>query len=340
MKIMSDLADAKAFRICAVATILTGCSGLQAQNGLQMQTNALTPMRENAADVRPEHARSWMSPEAQHENLLYVSNLGNSTVSVYTVARRKLVGMLTGLGDPYGLCTDAQGDVWVVLWGPSKIVKFAHAGTQILKTLDDPEGNPYDCSVDPTTGNLAVTNWNYGGYWLQGNAAVYTGASGKPHLYNGQYFWYFYGCAYDDHGNLYADGLSSYLDGFFVVGVLPKGGTSFTDLYLKPHLHPTILAGLQWDGKHVVVGDGTAVWEYRVTGGIHAKAVGYTPLNPWRTVSQFSVSAHNPHSIFASNYGDPGSVHYWSYPSGGQSSRKISDALDAPYGITISLAKK
>jgi hypothetical protein len=344
MKIMSDFADATTFRICAAVAILTGCSalqtqnGLQVQNGLQLQTSALTPIRANPAEVRADHQRSWMSPEAKNENLLYVSNLGNSTVSVYSVSGRRLVGMLTGLGDPYGLCTDTHGDVWIVLWGPSKVVEFAHGGTQILKSLDDPHGNPYDCSVDPTTGNLAVTNWNFGGYWYQGNVAVYAHASGIPHLYNGEYFWYFYGCAYDDRGNLYADGIDAYLNGTFVVGVLPKGGTSFSDLYLRPGFNPTVLAGVGWDGTHLLVGDGQAVWEYRVT-GVHAKAVGYTPLNPWRTVSQFWVSARNPRSIVASNYGDPGFVHYWSFPSGGQASRRITDALDAPYGLTVSLAK-
>jgi hypothetical protein len=344
MNIMSDLADAKVFRICAAAAILTGCGGLQAQNGmqgqndLQVQTSALTPVRANPAEVRRDHQRSWMYPEAKNENLLYVSNLGNSTISVYSLAHRKLVGMLTGLGDPYGLCTDTQGNVWVVLWGPSKVVEFAHGGTEILKRLDDPKGNPYDCSVDPTTGNLAVTNWNFGGYWLQGNVAVYTHAAGTPHLYNGQWFWYFYGVTYDDRGNLYADGLSSYFNGLFCLGIMRKGGTSFDDILLRPDLHPTVLAGVGWDGKHVVVGDGAGVWQFRID-GLKGKAVGYTPLNPWHLESQFWVSGKDPHSIFASNYGAPGGVHDWRYPAGGASFSKVDDALDSPYGLTVSLAK-
>jgi hypothetical protein len=344
MNIISDLVDAKVFRICAAAAILTGCSGLQTQNGLQTQgdlqvkSNALTPVRANPAEVQPDHQRSWMDPEAKNENLLYVSNLGSGTVNVYSVSQRKLVGMLTGLVDPYGLCSDTHGNVWVVVWEPSKLVEFAHGGTKVLKSLDDPHGNAYDCSVDPTTGNVAVTNWNFGGRWLQGNVAVYEHASGKPHLYNGQWFWYFYGVAYDDRGNLYADGLSSYFNGLFCVGILRKGGASFDDILLKPDLHPTVLAGVGWDGKHVVVGDGAGVWQYQVD-GLKGRAVGYTPLSPWHLASQFWVSSKDPHSIFASNYGDPGGVHLWNYPAGGPSFKKVDDALDAPYGLTVSTAK-
>ena len=51
-----------------------------------------------------------------------------------------------------------------------------------MKTLDDGEGDPYGCAVDPKTGNLAVSNFctNYlGGTCIgSGNIAVYLQAPG------------------------------------------------------------------------------------------------------------------------------------------------------------------
>jgi len=61
-----------------------------------------------------------------------------------------------------GLCVDAQGNVFVPTWqGESGtrgyVYEFAHGGSTPIATLSDP-GGAFGCSVDLTTGNLAVTN--------------------------------------------------------------------------------------------------------------------------------------------------------------------------------------
>jgi hypothetical protein len=333
---------------CALNAVLAACGGgqtqseLQSPNGLQSSKIALPfPMRQHAAIVSPNGERSWMAPEAKNEDLVYVSNLSDGNVTVYSFLGHKLVGTLAGLGDPYGLCVDSQGNVWIVLWGPSKVVEYAHASTTPIRTLSDPHGNPYDCAVDPTTGNLAVTNWNGQSYYYQGNVAVYTHAAGLPKTYIGDWIWFFYACTYDDRGNLFADGLDSYLNGLFALAVLRKGSGAFQNIRLHPNINPSLMGGVQWDGKNVVISDWDGAYEYKISRNVGTEA-GYTPL-PTGPLALFWVTQPvagqwNPHLIITANYGKPGTVQYWKYPQGGRAAYTITSALDGPYGVALSKA--
>ena len=69
-----------------------------------------------------------------------------------------------------------------------------------IKTLLDPDGIPLACSVDPTTGNLAVVNAfssNSPGVLL-----IYRAASGSPTTYSDPHLE-FYNAGYDSKGNLF-----------------------------------------------------------------------------------------------------------------------------------------
>jgi DNA-binding beta-propeller fold protein YncE len=84
------------------------------------------------------------------------------TIDLYSYPQGILEGQITGLSGPGGDCSDKKGNVYVTDVEPSgnEIVEFAHGGTQALRTLSVPSGsNPYSCAVDPTTGDLAVTNY-------------------------------------------------------------------------------------------------------------------------------------------------------------------------------------
>jgi hypothetical protein len=115
--------------------------------------------------------KSWMLPEARNDDLLYVSD-GGGGVNAYSYPSFDLIGQLT---IPYargaeGLCVDKQGDVFVPAWtgnGSSVtayVYEFAHGGTEPIAILDDPGALNTSCSVDLTTGNLAVTNVYQSGY--------------------------------------------------------------------------------------------------------------------------------------------------------------------------------
>ncbi len=110
-------------------------------------------------------------PAARNIDLLYVSKYDDVDVFSYPAGKR--VGTLTGFQSPGGLCVDKAGDVFVTNFGASNIVEYAHGGTKPIATLSDPYQEPDDCSVDPTTGNLAVAN-------IGGSVSIYEGARGHP----------------------------------------------------------------------------------------------------------------------------------------------------------------
>ena len=88
---------------------------------------------------------------------MYVSN-DNGTVTVYSYPQGKMVGTLLGFDVPMGECVDAKGDVFITVYDLDKIYEYAHGGTKAIAKLDDPGSEPNSCSVDATTGNLAVDN--------------------------------------------------------------------------------------------------------------------------------------------------------------------------------------
>ncbi len=105
-----------------------------------------------------------MLPEAKGDHLLYVSGPGTGKAYVYSYPGAKLVGTLTGFVASLGVCTDKAGDVWIAddTGGglrPGTMIEYAHGGTTPIATLNDGDP-PLNCSVDATTGNLAVAS-NY-----------------------------------------------------------------------------------------------------------------------------------------------------------------------------------
>ena len=78
------------------------------------------------------------------------------------LSRRHAGRQLSDSNSPYGECVDKAGDVFVADFGGNTgtpaILEYAHGGTKPIATLSDPGYYPESCSIDPTTGNLAVTN--------------------------------------------------------------------------------------------------------------------------------------------------------------------------------------
>ena len=89
--------------------------------------------------------------------------------------------MLTGFDNRQGECVDGAGNVFVTNSFKGQILEYAHGGTTPIATLSDPNQYPIDCAVDPTTGNLAVTN--YFAKTGPGSVAIYQGAQGAPLFY-------------------------------------------------------------------------------------------------------------------------------------------------------------
>jgi hypothetical protein len=324
--------------VCAAAFLIAGCGGPPAANALPPSTGQ-TAATKNVPPADEE--KSWMDPRAKRLDLIYVANSNGNSVSVYAWNSRKLVGVLEDIYEPMGLCSDTSGNVWIVSSYHGRVLKYAHAATkpsQVLK-VDDDDTDLYDCAVDPTTGNLAVTDWGYD--WFKGYVLVYQRASGEPVEYTGSNLWYYYSCAYDDKGNLYADGWDAYVSDIFSIGELHKGGARFENLSLHPTIKPLLLGGMRWDGARLAVGDMGSLYEYTVKGR-SATMSGYTPLtSEWLSgafaIRTFASGAQTV--VAADSAGNPSAVQYWPYPKGGTPSATITNALDAPHGTAVSIAQ-
>ncbi len=140
-----------------------------------------------------------MSPDAKSGALLYVSDWNANVVDVYSYPGLKRVGQLTDdMLNPDGLCTDAKGDIFVVNNTPNAddVLEFAHGDTTPIQTLGNPGQVGVGCSVDPVTGNLAVTNVEALYYGL-GSVSIYTKATGNPTMYSDPDMGSVYFCGYD-----------------------------------------------------------------------------------------------------------------------------------------------
>ena len=106
--------------------------------------------------------RPAMAPPASQKiatALLYVSDAETSSVYVFELPNGNLVQTLTGFDRPSGECVDKTGNVFIVDSNQSVVREYAHGGKTPIKLLNDAGYAPTDCSIDPVTGNLAVTNY-------------------------------------------------------------------------------------------------------------------------------------------------------------------------------------
>ncbi|HEV3092113.1 MAG TPA: hypothetical protein VGX91_11810 [Candidatus Cybelea sp.] len=317
------------FIAASLAATLVGCGGSQPPIG------APSPMPQALAfAAHADRGTSWMLADAKSEDLLYVSNPGNDSVTVYAYHSRKLVGTLRGFSSPAGLCADTAGDVWVTNEGGSDVIEYAHGGTKPIKTLDDGSEQPLACSVDATTGNLAVLD--------AGDVAVYRNASGSPKRYKGGGVYGDYALGYGARGGLLVNGGSYNNRNFIAFAQLPLGATHLRQVVLSKTLQWAPPTFMQWDGRFWVVGLETLDW-FKITGsrGIFE---GYSALSPSSTIAQFWIAAVNAGSRRANQIvvteDDPYKVEFFQYPAGGKPFASIIDGLSNPYGITVSKASK
>jgi sugar lactone lactonase YvrE len=279
-----------------------------------------------------------MDPVAKGQDLLYVSDANTWDAYVYTFPQGKRVGALTGLDQPAGMCTDAKGDVWIANSAAEQMVEFAHGGRFPIATLADPEGYPHDCAVDPTTGDLAVTNSNTPSEG-EGGVEIYKGAGGTPTLYQDPNIFWFHACTYDDKGNLFVNGMN-YDNGDFEFAELAKGSGSFEAISLSATIYE--MGGVQWHGNYVALGDGnyqasgtSAIYHVRISGSSGTIA-GTTLLSGSRGVDLFWLQSG---LIAGANCCQPnGTEMFWKYPAGGTVTKTLRGPLDAPQGSVVSLA--
>jgi hypothetical protein len=292
--------------IGAATALLAGCGGSQPAIGAP---GAMPQSR--AAAQHAVRGGSWMLPEAKSERLLYVSAFGGSGVYVLNYPRLKLVGQLTGFFGTTGVCSNASGDIFVTDFQASDIEEFAHGGTSPIQTLADPGYRPFECSVDPATGDLAVTNYQTSQSGA-GNVAIFQGSEGQPQFYSDTNISWYWGCSYDDRGNLFITGVSGASD----FAELSQGSQNFRDLSL-----PFKPSGIAWDGRYLTIGSvprnssGSVIDRVRLSGD-SVNIVKSIPLDP--------PSKHHAFIMFYAFTSGKVTAAYnlqhvglWTYPKGG-----------------------
>lgn len=318
---------------CAVAAILAACGGSQppvAAPGAIPRTSAIATQ----ADRGP----SWMLPEAGKHELLYVSNWTSSKVTVYTYPEGQLVGKLTGFAQPYGECIDNSGDVFITNFNGSDIFEYRRGALRPKAIISDSGEHPAGCSVDPTTGNLAVNN-SYTVTNEAGSISLYEHNPhhhwGTPTILSDSSFFYMYFCGFDATGNLFVDGYTSY-GGSFILAVLPAGSGTFTNLSLNQTIE--VPGGIMWDGQYMTLADSglspSVIYRFTVSGST-ATVVGSTTLSG-SDIVQYWVNG----SKIVGPQPNTSSVGIWDYPAGGEAVRSVTDGLHAPGGLTVSPSRE
>jgi hypothetical protein len=316
-----------ALGVCTTMVLLAGCGGSQGQVGANgAMPHTVAPAQDLA------YGQSWMAPDATERNLLYISDERTNEVLAYSFmppARPKLVGKLAGVSG-LGLCVDKTGDLFIPTGIGSKgeVLEYAHGGTKRIKTLTGVD-TPQDCSVDPTTGNLAVVD-------PFGAVAIFAKAQGNPKFsyYNAPNFHPdALNCAYDNKGDLFVDAElypnqhSGVVE--LAVGELVKGGSNLGTVWLPEgsQKHQGFPGGIQWDGKHIAVGDS-------ISGVVYVRGIRHFSLDGSNGALQFWLQG----KILIAPNSNAHTVMFWEYPVGGPPSKTLHN-LQYPYGAAVSLAQ-
>lgn len=288
-----------------LASTLTSCSG--SPSPASAPWFAASPLQE--------------APNVQGTDLLYVSS--NEHVVVFSYPLGKRVATLSGFQDPGGLCVDSAGDVFIPNLGRSNIFVYAHGAKVPKAILRDPNEQPYDCSIDPVTGNLAVAN-------AHGTISLYIGAKGTPKTYGNRRFAHMFFLGYDKNGNLFVDGQNG--SGQFEFAELPKGAKGLVNVSLSQPIE--FPGGVLWDGTYVAVGDQATSDVYRFAiANNHGTRKGFLHLDSVKYPGQFWIYGSR---IMADDTAG-GDVLFWPYPHGGRPKGHVTGMRD-PIGVAVSPA--
>jgi hypothetical protein len=300
------------FALAISATwLLAGCGGSQppiGAPGVMTQTSAVAH--------HASRGKSWMLPEVKGEDLIYAAGDGHSYVLTYP--QGKLVENIDEGG--VDVCSDSSGDVYLAVGAP-RIDEFTHGATKPSTSFSLP-GVALGCSVDPTTGSLAVTFLRTKG----NNVAVFPPGDETPTLFSSSLN--VAACGYDDHDNLFVAGTTP--TDAYTLDELPANGKSFTTLSITPAIQ-RVFGRVQWDGSYLTVQSSTYTKKPRsvfisrlsISGSV-ATVVGTTPI---KGIKQTAFPSWIENSRVLVPYGNASKgtpdIGYWRYASGGPPTRTL-----------------
>lgn len=268
------------------------------------------------------------TPATKDTDLLYVSEIPTSKVFVYSYPQGTLVRTITGVLHPEGECVDAAGNVYVANGAADDVSEFKHGGAKATAYYNDGGYKPYACSVDPTTGNLAVTE-----YGTRDEIAIFSGPSTFPAQYRDPRIFSYYSCAYDAQGNLFVDGYDD--NRKFEFAELPKGSGTFERIVLDRHFKGA--GNIQWDGSYITVSDNKNVIYQFAISGTKGKTVGSTKIDGVSTgLRLFSIQdgiVTVPNAYGGSSPSSKGAVQLYQYPQGGMPTQSVTGIAGPADGV-------
>jgi hypothetical protein len=298
--------------------------------GLPPGASSVAPLRE---------ARLARSAGSQ-TGLVYAG--AHQRVVVYTYPNGTFADTFKTSFSIQAMCSNAKGDVFITAEIQSKsgartgyVYEYAHGGESPVETLDVPSYEiPVNCSSDPTTGNLAVTSYDFRNYAPL--VEIYIGGSGEPKVYHSVELGANPQPAYDASGNLFVT------SGGNVAALLPKGKR----LFKKITLNETIgnVAHAQWDGEYFALQsyaptkhNGEKIFEhyYRVqVSGATGTIAGISRFDDWlqKNPGQSWIQSD---TLVATPYN---AINFWKYPAGGRAF-KVLHPSDPSQAVTVSLAR-
>ncbi len=302
--------------------LLTACAG-------QSFTQGSPPVVSAGA----ESSALGLDNDTSKQDLLYISSIVNSNpnVLIYTYPQGRFKRRVdkSVLTFPRGECADRRGHVYVTneSSNPSStaILEYAHGGVEPIRTLTV---NDYanQCSVDPTTGNLAV---------ISTQLAIFRGAKGRPTYYRFPGGFERTACDYDDKGDLFVNGVTKQDPSRAALIELPAGGRTFIRIKMPPISDSSARGEVRWDGKDLALGDGVNSIFRLAISGTKAKNVGIVQLYGGADVESLWIESGD---IVGANFASR-SVMIWAYPAGGQP-LKVFNSIGRGDGVAVSLAPK
>ena len=311
--------------LCAIVPIafLAGCGGSLAPVGT---ADMRQPTIQRATSSGSAQSKSWMLPEAQSEDLLYVAL--TDQILVFSYPSGKSVGAIDY--NAYGLCSDKAGNVFATDHTYGQIAEYPHGSLTPIATLHYPNNShhPLDCADDSNTTTLAVTSSSK----HAGVSLFKTKRTPDKNYYYPKPSAAFWQCVYDSESNLFVN----VTQGNSLMTELPKGGSKFLNLKLKGSSGFRQPTPVQWDGEYLVIGNQTGssnftIYRLKIKGstlsivgtvGLNAYGVGSIWFEPGRLIGT-SVAG----------------VSIWKYPAGGNPILTIA-GTGGGNSVTVSLASK
>jgi hypothetical protein len=273
-------------------------------------------------------------------DLLYIAT--PETIVVVSYPQWQVVATISGISGLGGVCSDpSTGNVFAPQY--DTVTEYAHGGTTPIATLNGPSGytDLEGCSVDPTTGNLAVSS--YFGPKGHSGIIVFPGGQGPPTVYTDKILHLFGYTAYDNAGNLFVPGFTN--KGRFRIGELPAGQTKFVHIKLSPR--SVGVGKVQWDGTYLVGnaananGQDSTIYQLQISGNI-ANVAGTIHLTRGGQSGFWIYNGALFEALRTVPHKKNIAVAAWPYPAGGKAISKLYGIVRGKhpeiYDVTLSAA--